>query len=207
MHKNYLLKIAQIEECTELLGPYRRFVFWVHGCCFDCPGCIAENTKKGPYIEININDLAEQIIESPTEGITISGGEPFLQAESVSELIKLIKKQKDIGVIIYSGFKIEEIKKKEQMADLLNYTDILIDGQYIKELDDERPFIGSANQRLHYITERYKKIGEIYYNTSCRRAEIKFTENQVAIIGVPTKNVFNIWQDIIRKWGNRNERD
>ena len=79
MYEKSVVKVYHIEESTNLLGPYNRFVIWVHGCCFDCDGCLAENMKNGPFEEIGIEELALRIVDSQCEGITISGGEPFLQ--------------------------------------------------------------------------------------------------------------------------------
>ena len=76
MSDDGIILISHTEKNTDLLGPYRRFVIWVHGCCFDCDGCLAENTKNGAYTEKNISELAQEILRSDTEGITISGGEP-----------------------------------------------------------------------------------------------------------------------------------
>ena len=113
MSEDSKILISHTEKNTDLLGPYRRFVIWVHGCCFDCEGCLAENTKNGAYTETNIKDLAQEILMSDTEGITISGGEPFLQAKALFELVSLLKSIKDIGVIIYSGFTLEELQEND----------------------------------------------------------------------------------------------
>ena len=193
--------ISHTEKNTDLLGPYRRFVIWVHGCCFDCEGCLAESTKNGAYTETDIRDLAEDILSSETEGITISGGEPFLQARALFGLITLLKKIKDIGVIIYSGFTLEELQKDDDSRNLLSVTDILIDGRYIKELDDGRAYIGSSNQRLHYLSDRYKEVGKTYYSAEKRRAEIKFTLDKAVLIGVPSKNVLEVWRKVKEKSG------
>ena len=149
--------ISHTEKNTDLLGPYRRFVIWVHGCCFDCEGCLAESTKNGVYTETNIRDLAEDILSSETEGITISGGEPFLQSRALFGLITLLKKIKDIGVIIYSGFTLEELQKDDDSRNLLSVTDILIDGRYIKELDD----ISSFNTFVLIISLTYTSVSKI----------------------------------------------
>ena len=58
--------ISHTEKNTDLLGPYRRFVIWVHGCCFDCEGCLAESTKNGAYTETDIKELAQEILMSDT---------------------------------------------------------------------------------------------------------------------------------------------
>lgn len=204
IYEKSIIKVSHIEESTDLLGPYSRFVIWVHGCCFDCEGCLAENTRAGTYEEIETDVLAKQIIESSCEGITISGGEPFLQSVALLGMIQKIKEQRDIGVVVYSGFTLDELKQDEEMSLLLPEVDILIDGRYIKELDDNRAYVGSSNQIIHYLSPRYTNIGKEYYSVSKRRAEIKLTGTQAILIGVPSHNVLKTWQDIKEKSGGMN---
>ena len=205
MYEKAILKISHTEAHTDLLGPGDRFVIWVHGCCFDCEGCLARNTRFGPYSEVETGVLAMEILNSGCDGITISGGEPFLQAEPLAALVREVRRVRDMGVIIYSGFTIEELRDKKECAELLGLTDILIDGRYIKELDDGRPYIGSSNQKLHYLTDRYKEIGKDYYAAPRRRAEIKFNADSVTLIGVPSANVLQIWQEIKYKNGGSDD--
>ena len=199
--KDYKLKISHTEAHTDLLGPGDRFCIWVHGCCFDCEGCLARNTRFGAYQEVNVRELAEEINNSGCDGITVSGGEPFLQAEALAHLVSEVQAERDISVIIYSGFTLEELREKDDALPLLNVTDILIDGRYEKQLDDGRAYIGSSNQRLHYLTNRCKEAGEIYYAAGKRRAEIKFSADRVTLIGVPSANVLKIWNEIKAKNG------
>lgn len=203
-YEKSIIKVSHVEDSTDLLGPYNRFVIWVHGCCFDCKGCLAENTKAGTYEEIETEVLAKQIVESSCEGITISGGEPFLQSVALLGMIRKIKEHRDIGVVVYSGFTLDELKQDEEMSLLLPEVDILIDGRYIKELDDNRAYVGSSNQIIHYLSPRYTNIGKDYYSASKRRAEIKLTETQAILIGVPSHNVLKTWQDIKEKSGGMN---
>ena len=199
--KEPTLKISHTESHTDLLGPGDRYCLWVHGCCFDCEGCLARNTRFGAYRNVSVSALASDIKESGCDGITISGGEPFLQAEALAELVKEVQAGRDIGVIIYSGFTLEELKERSDAPALLSVTDILIDGRYQKDLDDGRAYIGSSNQRLHYLTDRYKEAGKRYYSTPKRRAEIKFYPDSVTLIGVPSANVLKIWREIKSKNG------
>ena len=201
MNNSKILKISHTEAHTDLLGPGDRFCIWVHGCCFDCEGCLALNTRFGAYQEVTVDDLAVKIIKSGCDGITLSGGEPFLQAEALAELVKQVQDERDIGVIVYSGFTLEELLVREECAGLLNRTDILIDGRYIKALDDGRAYIGSSNQRLHYLTDRYHSVGEPYYAADKRRAEIRFSADTVTLIGVPSANVRKIWKEKKKKNG------
>lgn len=195
------IRISHTESHTDLLGPGDRFVIWVHGCCFDCEGCLARNTRFGAYRDVSVRDLAREIIDSGCDGITVSGGEPFLQAEALAELVREVRRGRDMGVIVYSGFTLEELRERNGCEGLLGLADILIDGRYIRELDDGRAYIGSANQRLHYLTGRYRAAGAEYYSAAKRRAEIRFSADRVTLIGVPSANVLKIWQDIKAKGG------
>lgn len=204
LYEKSVIRISHIEESTNLLGPYNRFVIWVHGCCFDCEGCLAENTKNGSYEDVDVVELAQRIADSNCEGITISGGEPFLQADALISLIRTIKEHRDIGVIVYSGFTLDELEQDDEKAPLLADIDILIDGRYIKELDDDRAYVGSSNQIIHYRSSRYTNVGKDYYAANKRRAEIKLTGTQAILIGVPSHNVLKTWQDIKNKSGGLN---
>ena len=201
MYEKTVLRILHIEENTNLLGPFSRFVIWVHGCCFNCGGCLATNTREGTFSEVEVEELSRQIAESQCEGITISGGEPFLQAAELLQLIKATREKKDIGVIVYSGFTLDELQRDDSKSPLLSEIDILIDGQYVQELDDGRAYVGSSNQIIHYLSNRYADIGRTYYAEQKRRAEIKLTPSQAVLIGVPSKDVLKIWRDIKEKSG------
>ena len=196
MSADEILFISHIEESTTLLGPFKRFVIWVHGCCFDCKGCLAHNTKHGTYKQMTVEELGEIILQQKNiEGLTISGGEPFLQANALRKLIDYLRARKDLGVIIYSGFKRNQLEQKPEYQALLMVTDILIDGPYIEELDIGQPYIGSSNQKIHQLSERYINDAS-YYSQKGRRAEIKIFSDQVVLVGVPSKEALKTWNDL-----------
>ncbi len=198
-----MIHLSHYESSTELLGPFSRFVIWVHGCCFDCPGCLAQNTRFGEYENVECSVLAHRIVESGCEGVTISGGEPFLQAGELAGMLRIARASRDIGVIVYSGFTLTELRERPCAGELLSQCDILIDGRYVRELDDGRAYVGSSNQTIHYLTDRYKAVGQEYYDASGKRkCEIKFTEKQAVLIGVPSAGVLEMWQKIKKKAGN-----
>ena len=122
MYEKAILKISHTEAHTDLLGPGDRFVIWVHGCCFDCEGCLARNTRFGPYSEVETGVLAKEILNSGCDGITISGGEPFLQAEPLAALVREVRRVRDMGVIVYSGFTLSELRERSDCAPLLRLT-------------------------------------------------------------------------------------
>lgn len=179
------LNIYIKERNIKTLGPYNRFGIWVQGCNRSCDGCVARmshDPRSGTQIDTGA--LAWEIILSDTEGITVSGGEPFLQAAALTELITKVKRRRDIGVIIYTGYLLEELSDVDGAADLLSFTDLLIDGPYIRELDDGLSLRGSSNQRVLPLTERYKDhLDE--YGTLSRQTEVFVHHDNVNIVGIP----------------------
>ncbi len=202
------MKISHYIERTSVLGPYSRSALWVHGCCFSCEGCLAKEMNVGPYKEYSPDELSEFFLKvADTEGITISGGEPFLQAEELTKMLDCIKAKRDYGVIIYTGFLNDELEKKNDtgVQRLLQHIDILVDGHYVKELDDGKPYRGSSNQKIHLMTDRYKSVFEDYYNgTDKRNIEIDVEKDNVYMVGVPSKNGIEVWRQFKKKAdGNR----
>lgn len=173
------------EDGITTLGPHRRFGLWVQGCNRDCKGCIAKRSHdpdKGEWMEVGL--LAWRIISSDSEGITVSGGEPFLQSEALCALIQQIKEKRDIGVIIYTGYRVEELSEVPFADKLLGMTDLLIDGPYVEELDDGKNLRGSSNQRVILLTDRYAEYASLY-GTGPRKTEIFYHENGFHMVGLP----------------------
>lgn len=164
--------------------------------------------NAGPYKEYAPADLSEIFLKvADTEGITISGGEPFLQSEGLATMLDCIKTKRDYGVIIYTGFLKEELEKNSDsgVQRLLQHIDILIDGHYVQELDDGKPYRGSSNQKIHLITDRYRSIfNDYYYGTDKRNIEIDIDKENVYMVGVPSKNGIDVWRQFKKKAdGNR----
>lgn len=188
---------------TKVLGPFVRSALWVHGCCFNCDGCIAADMNRAEPKYVTAEYLAEIFagVEG-TEGITISGGEPFLQAEGLAEMITAIRRVRgDYGVIIYTGFTIEALREKKDSAvdRLAELADIIIDGNYVRELDDGKPFRGSSNQRILLISDRYKEVADTYYSADKRNIEINVTGKNIYMVGVPSEYGIRTWKELKRK--------
>ena len=188
---------------TKVLGPYTRSAMWVHGCCFNCKGCLAEEMNKDEPDIKTVDDLVDIFTNATScEGITISGGEPFLQAGALSQLVKEIKTRRDYGVIVYSGFTLEELKSKndKDISVFLDQIDILIDGRYMESMDDGVPFRGSSNQRIIMLTDRYKDVFEEYYMDRKKRdIEIRIEEHNVYMVGVPSEYGLKTWKDLKKR--------
>jgi anaerobic ribonucleoside-triphosphate reductase activating protein len=96
----------------------------------------------------------KEIPYKEVEGISVSGGEPFEQAEELLELLCL-SKAAGLSRLVYTGFKYEELTGKEEsrIREILSLTDILIDGAYEEESAVDELWAGSANQRALELKE------------------------------------------------------
>lgn len=176
-----------LERSTEN-GPGTRAVIWVQGCMLKCPGCFNPDTHDmGARTLISVDELAERISGiSGIEGLTISGGEPFLQADALAALGKTLQQQ-NLGIIVFTGFTLEQLKQRNNSDGnaLLTATDLLIDGPFIQSLACNLPLRGSSNQTLHYLSDRYKPFQESL-NTGTSGVEVFIDESgQVVITGFP----------------------
>lgn len=146
------LRIAGTVNDSIVDGYGLRFTIFTQGCPHHCAGCHNPHTHDFSGGEdVDTSDLLNQIMSNPLlDGVTFSGGEPFCQPRQLAELGKMIKNI-GLNVITYTGYTFEELVQLEDPAimDLLNITDILIDGPFIESKRSyELKFRGSSNQRI-----------------------------------------------------------
>lgn len=197
---------ARQRDCTNL-GPGRRTVIWVHGCCFHCEGCIAQafaGEKAAPPEEISPGEMADWVLAGEAcDGLTVSGGEPMLQAEALADMVSRIRAVRDMGLIVYTGFVYETLAERAEtdpgIRRFLGQIDLLIDGPYVRELDVNQPYQGSSNQRMICLTPRYREALETYYaGKKGREVEIRLTEGRLILVGVPSADQAQAWQALKR---------
>lgn len=184
-----ILNLLDVERHgTRALGPDLRYAIWTQGCPFNCPKCVTPEGR--PIVAAKLIDtatLAEDIIANKDiTGITISGGEPFLQAASVAALLRIVSGSRpELNVIIFTGFLKENLLSDDALS-VLSMTDLLIDGQYRDELNDGIGLRGSSNQRLHFLTDRLLPY-KIELQSGKRRVEVTIINNRTDVIGIPLK--------------------
>ena len=196
-----LLNVAEICPATRTLGPGQRFVLWVQGCCFRCPGCVSPDwipQKQANLIEPQ--QLATTILSVPcTEGLTVSGGEPMLQAKALSELFTYLRQQRDLSIICFTGFTLAKLRAKENphINRILALIDVLIDGQYIPELNDNKGWRGSSNQLVHHLSNRHLVEASLF-NDRKRDVEIHVRADSALMVGVPPKSFPEAFRKAVR---------
>ncbi len=134
-------------------GPGRRSVIQLAGCSIRCPGCyVPETHERESGQKTSIEEIVAAIDKKSGEhdGVTILGGEPFDQPESLEILVEKLK-AKGFHLTIYSGFRLDDLlaRKCESVNRILAKTDLLIDGAFRRELaKNAGEYRGSSNQRL-----------------------------------------------------------
>lgn len=170
------------------LGPGNRVGIWMNGCNRGCSGCISPELQIYDRLkEVTVAEIMQMIqkIESSVDGFTISGGEPFFKPEALNSLVLSLAKVCD-DILIFTGYTIEELREQNNDAinSVLNTCAVLIDGPYIKELNNNtnKGLRGSSNQRclVFKYHDRYKGI-----ETSDRILQNIMYGNKVLTIGIP----------------------
>ncbi|MDJ0556988.1 MAG: 4Fe-4S single cluster domain-containing protein [Microcoleaceae cyanobacterium MO_207.B10] len=153
--------MGYIDE-SEVNGPGSRAVVWVQGCKRGCSGCFNPDSWSFEVNQlISIEALANKILNNPrNQGVTFSGGEPFLQASALAELAKKLKLA-GLNVMSFSGFTLGELKSEKAPVgaeELLSELDILIDGPFVETLAIHSPnsLVSSSNQRVRVFNSTLK---------------------------------------------------
>ena len=128
---------------------------YVSGCMFHCKGCYNAATwsfKAGiPYTKELEEQIMKDLAQPYVQGLTLLGGEPFLNTGILIPLVKRIHKElpeKDIWS--WTGYTWEELMlETPDKLELLHLVDILVDGRFdISKKNLMLQFRGSSNQRI-----------------------------------------------------------
>jgi anaerobic ribonucleoside-triphosphate reductase activating protein len=135
-------------------GPGIRMVLFAQGCKHNCSGCHNPETHSFVGGKLYNTDLIINLIKKNPllDGLTFSGGEPFEQAEVFSELAVKVK-QLGLNIMTYTGYTLEYLQENPDKisgcTDLINNTDILVDGRFDQTKKNILlKFRGSDNQRV-----------------------------------------------------------
>lgn len=158
------MRYHNITKDDMLNGDGLRVVLWVSGCshcCKECQNPITWDPNGGLLFDEDAKqEVFEELSKDYISGITFSGGDP-LYVGNRTEILKLAKEIKETfpqkTIWMYTGFVWETIA----MLEIMNYVDILVDGEFIAEQKDTRLYWrGSANQRVIDVaaTKEERKI-------------------------------------------------
>ena len=200
------VRIHDIANSITTLGPGSRLVIWFQGCKRRCKGCMSPESRPLDGGKLADLDKLIDVICSAKgiEGITISGGEPFLQVDALYELLTAIREKTNLGIIIYTGNTMEQLKTmKDSKVDGITtgLADLIIDGEYIDDLNDGGSLKGSSNQKVNYITKRYVSCKALYEGKD-RQVQAVVSGGRMLLAGVPNKETLDSWKDIAEAVSN-----
>lgn len=146
------MRIAGLVQDSIVDGRGMRFVVFTQGCPHHCEGCHNPETHDpSGGKEMTVEAVIKEMLSNPmTDGVTLSGGEPFMQARDCAEIAKAAHKA-GLNVWAYTGYTFEKLLETEDegVRELLNEVDVLIDGPFVlSERSLSIPWRGSKNQRL-----------------------------------------------------------
>ena len=148
--------VADYKPFNFVDGEGVRCSLYVSGCKFNCPGCynkVAQNFHYGhPYTQALEDQIIKDLSQPYVQGLTLLGGEPFLNTQVCLKLVKRIRQEfgHDKDVWSWTGYKWDELMAdSDDKLELLSLIDILVDGRFLEAQKDlTLQFRGSANQRI-----------------------------------------------------------
>lgn len=160
------MKIARILYPVHALGPGERVAIWTYGCPHACRGC----ANPELWNPICVREMEEQSLfgyleqlraRGAIDGITITGGDPFFDMDSLQKLLKIVGEYTE-DILVYTGYQIEELQKQEKAVKIMKDIAVLIDGPYIEEQNNGHVLKGSDNQTIYYLKNQYEERYETY---------------------------------------------
>ncbi len=198
------VNVANEVPRTEAEGPGVRYALWVQGCPLRCKGCCNPHMLEDQRMELcHVDDVVERIVNTEgIEGVTFIGGEPFWQAEALAEVAREVR-SRGLGVMVFSGLTMRRIKRenRDDWSAFLSQIDLLVDGPYIKSMHvNDRRWIGSSNQQVHFLTERYKHLAETSsgWAEEPNTIELRMVGDQISINGFPEESIVELSRASIR---------
>lgn len=153
-----LLRVHDLTYGSMLNGPGKRNVLHLQGCTIGCPGCFSKHTwdRDGGKGTIPFQQVTNLLLSTPADGITISGGEPFQQTET---LVKLLRDYRQLAprksVVIFTGYTKNYLRKAKILEQVQGLVDVIIAGPYVASKRVVGELRGSSNQEIMILSDEY----------------------------------------------------
>jgi anaerobic ribonucleoside-triphosphate reductase activating protein len=152
------LRVHDFLPSSKANGPGERAVLWVQGCSLGCAGCFNPEThRRAGGTAVPVGELVERLdrLAPNVEGLTMSGGEPFQQRRPVQQLLRRVRARTALSVLVFTGYAWGEVQRMPGVEDMLSHVDVLVAGRYDAEQRVAGQLRGSANQTVHFLSDRY----------------------------------------------------
>ncbi len=148
-----MLRVAGIVKNSITDGPGFRYAVFAQGCPHNCFGC--HNPQSHSFTdgeEYDEEQILREILGDPLlDGVTFSGGEPFMQAPELAYIASELKKRTKLSLYCFTGYTWDELLEQSAVRkgwmDLIRNLDVIIDGRFELALRSlNLRFRGSSNQ-------------------------------------------------------------
>ncbi|MFT4187313.1 MAG: 4Fe-4S single cluster domain-containing protein [Aeromicrobium sp.] len=152
------LSVHRLAAPITSLGPGRRAGLWVQGCSIGCAGCASTDTWDGADGQrLPVSTLARQVADlldgEALDGLTISGGEPFQQADALADCLDLLRAAgalADRDVLVFTGYAAPRARRLSTR--LWEHADAVVAGPYRADQPGDGWLRASGNQQLLHLT-------------------------------------------------------
>lgn len=184
------LRLNKAHFPVTVLGFGRRIGLWFQGCGIQCPGCVSQDTWD---TEGGSTTTVEDVLNwcrdhEEADGVTISGGEPFDQADALEQLLDGILEWRgftgrQLDVLCYSGYPLRVLNRRHRA--ITRKLDVLIPEPYRVARPSRTALTGSSNQRVICLTT----LGRDRYIRGAgqpgKRLQLSVQDGSVWLIGIP----------------------
>lgn len=202
-----LLNVADVTCRSRVNGPGIRSVVWVQGCTIKCPGCFNPQTHEHePRRLVDPAELGGWLCKiKDTDGTTISGGEPFEQADACEVLAATVSAA-GRSVMVFTGYTCDQLRASALPAvhRFLASIDLLVAGPYVEHLQCAGPtWRASSNQTVHALSDCIRnKIPDA--SNIAPLVELTIHGNAVSSTGFPASEDRQWLDQILERAGSRN---
>jgi anaerobic ribonucleoside-triphosphate reductase activating protein len=197
------IRVNKAHYPVTVLGYGRRIGIWLQGCPIRCEGCISTDTwEDDPEREMTVEVLLEwcrNTVQNEIDGLTITGGEPFHQADALLSLLEGFHQWKrdsaaPLDILCYSGYDLAYLERHH--SDLLLLLDAVIPGPFCADRPMVDPLCGSGNQSVVPLSP----LGKVLYGKGARftskPGQLQFQADREGLwlIGVPERNAMNTFR-------------
>lgn len=202
------MKVARIIFPIKVLGPGDRVGIWLAGCPHRCKGCsnpeLWDSTTVQDISPMAVIEVVKKITDNIAFGVTITGGEPFVQCEELCLLTKKLLELTD-DILVYTGYTLEKLRASgnSYVFEVLNSVAVIIDGKYIEGENSAQPLIGSANQKIHYLKSGFKSVYQEYIANMHGKSLIQnfASNNSVISVGIHSPNFNAEFESRMKMYG------
>jgi len=188
-----MLQLRKAHWPVTTLGFGRRVGIWLQGCSIGCPGCCSRDMWSSiGGATMSVSDLVSwcgKCAGDQLDGITISGGEPFEQAEGLLELVSELgslrqQAAREVDLLCYSGMPWRRLQKDHPA--ILDLLDVIVPEPFVTTLDSAS-LRGSINQPLIALSDLGRRRYPAGKSMPIKRLQIEVNEQNIWIIGIPEK--------------------